>query len=1177
MRVTRRIRWLLARPLQAGRVPSRAGKSLATLACLLLLLGVLLSLALGHWRSTPGPFIQRMTMNGHWLRVPGPATHAAYFRRHVRLSGPVKHAWVVVAPREGFEICVNRNPCGRWYLWRPTRPFQTGLSEGGQLLNASPPTLALNFPREYQWSSHRNDWMPVVLDVTQHFRPGRNVVTLELESRSAPAMVKLDGEILLWSGERIRLDTDSEWLAEPVPPFDIRHDWTEPDYSDSSWRPAVDATLSGESPGDLHFQSFDRRLLTTPFEGSWVRSPEARPSDAVWYEIDWDLRGAPDDAWIRVATNRTFDLFVNDRRVMLPLLGNPDLDSGDWLLGTPRAADLPAAPELLDPDEVGSLFVGDRFESPRHGDPSSSVYKDRWAKEKQWNKTRDKPWATHRSDLPGTYDPIKEEGQDVMEHEPVPPQPEYHEPKALGRDRAIGGLLGYNIRSMVHPGRNRIAVRLVPPLSPDGYSWAPQLALDGGAIFRDGATASIASGPGSCVLCRTQGPSGEFSATVPAERSGPARVIGNRWPTTVYRGIAHDPSLILRQKLGWVVASLLGSALVAGVMLGLEWRRLRREGQEPWAALDQAARGLSRFLLPPLAILFAALLTEASWAERHEAILFRLPRVWPFILLGTAASPALLCAPIRAAGARLARLPGTRAWAPLLGTVLVLCGVLRIYKLDFQPLDDDEYASCQAVLGIAEVGAPKFVPEGVYYTRSPAYHYLVGASVWAFGGNIWAMRLPCAAFGVATALLVYRMAVRLLHRPWIGLGATLLFTLHPFAIFSAHLVRFYQQQQFFALLAVYWFCEGFLWSPSQRYRYLTVVAFFLAVISQEITAIMAFQLLLGLLWFGRDAGWRCNIKLGIAGAIAVGFIVLDLLVFQTRCLTRVEGVSPNVEAAIKPHFWDPYNLVSLFLGYSRLHVGPSLVMVIALPLLVVRGGRVVWALLFFMLTGTLLTNLMISHVSLRYQYWMITIWLLVSVCGLALLAERIAAWTRVRGEADPAGVAAVLASPIFVAFLLAWSPWRIVDSYDCKILNDSTGAFRFVRGQLRPGDAIAANEPHPHAAYLEAGRVDYDLTVPLLQDFVMLSKGRLIDRNGGAEVIASLDDLIEACRRHDRLWVVVNREKFRTRGKNIRWEYPAARIELFLRKNCQIAFRSYLWTVYVWDASRGQYENFREH
>ena len=138
-------------------------------------------------------------------------------------------------------------------------------------------------------------------------------------------------------------------------------------------------------------------------------------------------------------------------------------------------------------------------------------------------------------------------------------------------------------------------------------------------------------------------------------------------------------------------------------------------------------------------------------------------------------------------------------------------------------------------------------------------------------------------------MLILRLADRLMHRPWAGFGAALLFTLHPFAIFSSHLVRFYQQQQFFSLVAVYLFCKGFLGTPSQKYRYFTVGAFLVAVLSQEITAIMAFQLLVGLFWFGRDAGWKPNIRLAIAGVMAVGWIVLDLLIFQTLCLTRTEG------------------------------------------------------------------------------------------------------------------------------------------------------------------------------------------------------------------------------------------------------------------------------------------------
>jgi len=166
---------------------------------------------------------------------------------------------------------------------------------------------------------------------------------------------------------------------------------------------------------------------------------------------------------------------------------------------------------------------------------------------------------------------------------------------------------------------------------------------------------------------------------------------------------------------------------------------------------------------------------------------------------------------------------------------------------------------------------------------------------------------------------------------------------------------------------------------------------------------------------------------------------------------------------------------------------------------------------------------------------------------------------------------------VFCGVVLSWSPWRIPGSYDIKILGDSTGAFRYVRSEFREGDRIAASEPHTHAGLLEAGQIDYDISIPLLYDFAVLKDGKLIDRNGGATVVSNLDQFMAVCREHDRVWVLLNREKFRTRGKNMRWEYPGARFEMFLRKNCQLKHRSYLWHVYLWDANEGHFIPFRQH
>ena len=106
-------------------------------------------------------------------------------------------------------------------------------------------------------------------------------------------------------------------------------------------------------------------------------------------------------------------------------------------------------------------------------------------------------------------------------------------------------------------------------------------------------------------------------------------------------------------------------------------------------------------------------------------------------------------------------------------------------------------------------------------------------------------------------------------------------------------------------------------------------------------------------------------------------------------------------------------------------------------------------------------------------------------------------------------------------------------------------------------------------------RQDYDLALPLLYDFAVMRDGVLVDRNGGGEVVSNVDQLVGEFAEGERIWLLLNRERFRTRGKNMRWEYPGARFEMFVRKNCELKYRTYLWSVYLWDPSRGHFQPFR--
>jgi ribosomal protein S27AE len=1225
--------------------------------CLLLValgLGVLAGLAVCRWRVPYTAAVLPLSMQGACLRAPGAPGYAGYFRRELSLPGPIKHGWLAVSAREAFEVTVNGDTAGRLLLRRTTRPFQHGLNEAGQVAERAQPLLPVIYPREYQWTGHRADLLPVFLDLSRRLHPGDNVITVEIESRQAPATLRVDGEVELWSGERVRLDSGPDWRSEPAPPAHQPLDWTDVNYPDYDWRAAEVVADGDPAAAGPHARTFDPRVMTTAFGGSWVRHPEAGANDVVWFETTWDVGQAPADAWIRLAVDRPYDLFLNGRRVRVGHPQPPDLDAGDWVYGTQRAVDPIAFTEPLDPEEVGKLHTGSGFLAPAarppagftrykrvstsatprasaearaatRGDLASTTPASRPAQQLVGPGRRDNPRLPEASQPLPTAEPPPapaELGDRTPFRNRLPSYPADPALPALTRDRGVGTVDAYGVRWLLRPGRNTVAVRLTAPASAGSFNWPAQVALDAEAVDAHGTRATIATGAGAAWSCRRQDRDGRLSPAIAAVTVGPALAPAlppsattpmpslsprgeahapdgefGAWsnlPPTHYRGVAYDPTDQVVDWVTWTGLTALGTVAAAVVMASLACAAgllFRGRGPGTAAAVEAAARGVTGLLVLPAVALGMVLLVERSWAERHEVLWFRRPGTWPAVL-----AVALLTAALGLVRRREARRPvegaagalaAPRRWVRGLGRPAVLAmllasiaaggTLLRVYMLDFQPLDDDEYASLQAVVEIARTGLPKFVPGFFWYSRSPAYHYLTGAVVAAFGANLWAMRLPAVGFSIATTVLVYLAGARLLRRPWVGLAAAALFAVHPVAVNNSHIIRFYEQQQFFALLAVYFFGLGFVGGSGQRYRYLTLAAFLVAVLSQEITAVMGVELALGALLFGCDKGTTANLKLLVVAGCVVAAVALDFLVFQTRCLTRLEGVSPVVEAAVKPHFWTPYNLVAMFVGSSRLHLVPSLLLVLALPALGRGKDRMTWALLWFLALGILLTNLFVTSARVQYTYRLLPVWLLLVALAIAELAASLARVGLSAGGARPRLVSPAVAAVLFLGVLLSWSPWRVAFSHDSKQPGDSTGALRYVRSQLGPDDLVIAHVPHAIAAMYECGRVDGALMVPVLHDYFMLDGGRLVDRNSGAEAVGSLDQLREICRRGRRVWVVVNREKFLSRGHDIAWNYPGARVELFLRKNMEIKYRGYQWTVFLWDPSRGVAAPFRQN
>jgi 4-amino-4-deoxy-L-arabinose transferase-like glycosyltransferase len=1116
----------------------------------------------------------RLEMHAPWLAS---EQQVAQFRKELMVPSHVKNAWIAVTAHEGYEVVVNGVSAGQSLLWRPTRDFQTGLSERGQRVLQSKPMLDLTFPREYQWEGHRSERLPAFFDIAPFLTVGKNALCVEVEVRSAPALFSLEGEIVLWSGEVIPLQSDESFRAAPTPPVDRL--WTQASSSDLDWPAATRA----QAPDEPLLVTLDPAVYRKPFAGEWLRA--ARQGDgAVWFETTWSLPGAPRDAWLRVVTNGTFEVFVNDQGVEVADTRPEELDTGDWLVGPRTSMDSPAAAESLDPREIGSLFVG-----PRLG-PSPSVTTESapvpvptgFAAEPTLQGT---PLLRGTAvDQPPGAEPAPSAGPDLGQ--PLGPSRSVVAPRDLSRERRTFALYAYGVRHLLQAGDNRVAVRLSAPEQDIPRTWAPKLAVDGSASV-DGVVGSVrlSSGSSQPWIARAQDSRGAPAPPVEALASGPASAAGTPLPRLAYRGVAAmSPSRWLESVSASAALTLL--ALLALSRLPEALRRLRARwlGSGAGAPPPPSAAGRAWVLVPPAALIGAAALVSWSWGERDEMLALLSPSAWRLLLgvavvLGAATAAALAsgrsAGPSPEAGARW--MSRHRLWPVLVGLVLAAAFILRVHRMDAQPLDDDELASTQAVLSIARTGLPRFTPD-VFYTRGPLYHYLTAAFVRVLGGDVWALRLPSVLFGVGTTWLVYRAGERLLGSRWTGLVSAALYGIHPYAIFVGHLVRFYQQQSFFALATVIAFCEGFVGGPRASARYLALGAFCAACFSQELTVVLIPPLLLAYLLCGRRLDRRAALSFSLVAAGAALLVVVNLLVFQTRCLTKLEGISPNVEATLAFHFSSPSNFLALFIGHSRLHLALSLLLLASLPLLVRETSANVLALLVVLLVGVASTNLLVTGQSLRYQYWLFPVWLLLGVHGVRALARTAAARSvSALGRWLGGGWMAPLVGTLAVgAVVLAWSPWRIPGSYSAPLLGDSASAFGYVRSHMRPGDEVAASEPHTHAGLLETGRIDYDLAVPLLYDFVYRKDGRLVDRSGGATVVSSVEELEEVVARTDRLWVLVNREKLRSRGQEIRWELPAARVEQFLRRNLEVKYQSYLWTVFLWDAQAGRFHSLAE-
>ncbi|MDR9404612.1 MAG: glycosyltransferase family 39 protein, partial [Halothece sp. Uz-M2-17] len=242
----------------------------------------------------------------------------------------------------------------------------------------------------------------------------------------------------------------------------------------------------------------------------------------------------------------------------------------------------------------------------------------------------------------------------------------------------------------------------------------------------------------------------------------------------------------------------------------------------------------------------------------------------------------------------------------MLGAILVVSTILRLYQLGEESLWGDELASLRDV---------KKIGEGQFFVTRILYFLLL--NVWMyFGESEFWLRLPSVAFGVLSVFLLYRLGSKLFD-PTIGLIAALFLTLSPIAIFHSQEVRMYMLSVFIGLAGTLALVDYLL----NRKRKFIIFWMILRVLAILTTPINILLLMPDLIILGWDGFGKVKLKQRPKQTVAVG--ISGVLIGSIFFFSFYPAIAPLLDFAERKQMANmELTLMSFIGGITRLSVWP---------------------------------------------------------------------------------------------------------------------------------------------------------------------------------------------------------------------------------------------------------------
>lgn len=232
----------------------------------------------------------------------------------------------------------------------------------------------------------------------------------------------------------------------------------------------------------------------------------------------------------------------------------------------------------------------------------------------------------------------------------------------------------------------------------------------------------------------------------------------------------------------------------------------------------------------------------------------------------------------------------------LLGAILVLSAILRIYRLTDYPngFNADEAALGYNAYSLIRTGMDEhgakwpLAFESFGDFKAPLYVYIIMPFVAVMGLTELAVRLPSALFGIATVFILYFLVRRIFQSDMLGLIAAFFLAISPWHLHFSRGGWEVNVATFFITLGVYSFLKAM---DKPRWFVVSVLSFLASMYTYQSPKIIVPLLGIGLVILYRRDMWRLKTKLIVP--LIVGIIFAIPLVFTVigGGSSRFSGVS----------------------------------------------------------------------------------------------------------------------------------------------------------------------------------------------------------------------------------------------------------------------------------------------